>query len=213
MRGCTHAPQHDSSTLIAPSWHQNGSKLQNLVVAAEGTKTSTPYNLHHRLLLIITIWWVTRPSPIAYLFPLLSSRNSSTMAYPHPHRRMSSIHKETKPNEKHPQFGLLPLSTSGPQDCALTGVAVLNTPYFNKGAAFPANERKQFKLAGLLPQNVQSLDQQVKRAYQQFATRQDSLAKNTFMTSLAEQNQVLYFRVSGIYYVVHFSLFCLRYNL
>lgn len=108
---------------------------------------------------------------------------------------MSSIHKETKPNEKHPQFGHLPLSTSGPQDCALTGVALLNAPYFNKGAAFPASERRQFKLTGLLPQDVHTLDQQVKRAYQQYSTRQDDLAKNTFMTSLAEQNQVLYFRL------------------
>ncbi|KAE8444149.1 hypothetical protein EG329_000837 [Mollisiaceae sp. DMI_Dod_QoI] len=114
---------------------------------------------------------------------------------PPPHRRMSSIHKETKPNEKHPQFGNLPLSTSGPQDCALVGSALLNTPYFNKGAGFPAVERKQFKLTGLLPQNVSTLDQQVKRAYQQYVTRQDALAKNTFMTSLAEQNQVLYFRL------------------
>lgn len=123
--------------------------------------------------------------------------STAAMAHPRPQRRMSSIHKETKPNEKHPRYGNLPLSTSGPQDCALTGPALLNTTYFNKGAAFPANERKQFKLTGLLPQNVSSLDQQVKRAYQQFSTRQDSLAKNTFMTSLAEQNQVLYFRVSA----------------
>jgi malate dehydrogenase (oxaloacetate-decarboxylating) len=111
-------------------------------------------------------------------------------------RRMSSIHKETKPHEKHPKFGQLPLSTSGPQDCALTGTALLNTPYLNKGAAFPPEERKAFKLTGFLPQNVQTLDQQVKRAYQQYSTRADDLAKNTFMTSLGEQNEVLYYRVS-----------------
>jgi len=111
---------------------------------------------------------------------------------------MSSYHKETKPHEKHPKFGNLHLSTSGPQDCALTGSALLNNPYFNKGAGFPAEEREQFKLTGLLPQHVSALDQQVKRAYQQYSTRQDDLAKNTFMTSLGEQNQVLYYRVSGI---------------
>jgi len=108
---------------------------------------------------------------------------------------MSSTHKVTKPHEKHPRFGHLPLSTSGPQDCALVGSALLNTPYFNKGAAFPADERSTFKLTGLLPQNVATIEQQVKRAYQQYSTRHDDLAKNTFMTSLAEQNQVLYFRL------------------
>lgn len=112
--------------------------------------------------------------------------------------RVSSIHKATKPHDKHPKFGNLPLSTSGPQDCALVGSALLNTPYFNKGVAFPVGERQQFKLHGLLPQNVQTLDQQVKRAYQQYSSRQDNLAKNTFMTSLAVQNQVLYFRVSYV---------------
>lgn len=112
------------------------------------------------------------------------------------HHSISSVHKANKPDEKHPKFGNLPLSTSGPQDCALIGSALLNTPYFNKGAAFPASERETFKLTGLLPQHVATLDDQVKRAYQQYSTRHDDLAKNTFMTSLAEQNQVLYFRVS-----------------
>jgi malate dehydrogenase (oxaloacetate-decarboxylating) len=79
----------------------------------------------------------------------------------------------------------------------LTGSALLNTPYFNKGAGFPPEERKQFKLTGLLPQHVSTLEQQVKRAYQQYSSRSDDLDKNTFMTSLGEQNQVLYFRVSG----------------
>jgi malate dehydrogenase (oxaloacetate-decarboxylating) len=113
---------------------------------------------------------------------------------------MSSQHKQTKPHEKHPEFGHLPLSTSGPQECALIGSALLNTPYFNKGAAFPAEERKRFKLTGLLPQHASSLEEQVKRAYQQYSSRNDDLAKNTFMTSLAEQNHVLYYRVSPLYF-------------
>lgn len=99
----------------------------------------------------------------------------------------------TYPSNK---FSHLPLATSGPQDCAIIGAALLNTPYFNKGAAFPADEREQFNLTGLLPQNVQSLEQQAKRAYQQYKTRQDDLAKNTFLTSLREQNEVLFYRVS-----------------
>ncbi|KAI9648183.1 NAD-dependent malic enzyme, mitochondrial [Ciborinia camelliae] len=114
---------------------------------------------------------------------------------PSHHKHISSHHKRTKPNEKHPKFGNLPLSTSGPLECALTGTALLNTPYLNKGAAFPAEERKTFKLTGLLPQNVSTLDQQVKRAYDQYSSRSDDLAKNTFMTSLADQNEVLYYRL------------------
>ncbi|KAL3422218.1 malic enzyme [Phlyctema vagabunda] len=105
---------------------------------------------------------------------------------------MSVEQKASKANSK---FSHLPLSTSGPQDCALVGSALLNTPYLNKGSAFTAEERENFGLYGLLPQAVMSLDQQVKRAYQQYSTRSDDLAKNTFMTSMKEQNEVLYYKL------------------
>lgn len=93
------------------------------------------------------------------------------------------------------KFSHLPLSTTGPIECALTGTSLLNTPYLNKGSAFTAEERSEFKLRGLLPCGVQTLEQQVKRAYEQYSTRQDDLAKNTFLTSLKDQNEVLYYRV------------------
>ncbi|KAF1916665.1 hypothetical protein BDU57DRAFT_587599 [Ampelomyces quisqualis] len=72
------------------------------------------------------------------------------------------------------RFAHLPLSTSGAQETTLTGNALLRTPYFNKGSAF-TEERDVFKLYGL--------------------SRPNDLAKNTFMTSLKEQNEVLYYRL------------------
>ncbi|KAK4064660.1 hypothetical protein Trihar35433_8177 [Trichoderma harzianum] len=93
------------------------------------------------------------------------------------------------------KFGDLPLSTIGPLDCALTGTALLNSPIFNKGSAFPPSERQEFNLTGLLPANEQSLEHQVERAYQQYLSRSDDLAKNTFLTSLKDQNEVLYFKL------------------
>lgn len=101
--------------------------------------------------------------------------------------------------KKSSKFGHLPLSTSGPIECALTGTALLNTPYLNKGSAFPPEERRSFKLTGLLPESVQSLEQQVKRAYEQYSSRPDDLAKNTFLTSLKDQNEVLYYKVRAPY--------------
>ncbi|OAA31989.1 Malic enzyme, NAD-binding protein [Moelleriella libera RCEF 2490] len=93
------------------------------------------------------------------------------------------------------KFAHLALNTTGPIDCALSGAALLNTPYLNKGSAFPTEERRRFGLTGLLPQNVQTLQEQVKRAHQQYLTRADDLAKNTFLASLKEQNEVLYYRL------------------
>lgn len=94
------------------------------------------------------------------------------------------------------KFSHLPLSTSGPIECAVSGTVLLNTPYFNRGSAHSAEERREFNLTGLLPTSVQTLEQQVERAYQQYISRQDDLAKNTFLTSLKEQNLVLYFKVN-----------------
>ena len=76
------------------------------------------------------------------------------------------------------------------------GVHLLRSSYFNKGSAFPANERKEFGLNGILPPNVQTLEEQVTRAYQQYRRRgSDDLGKNTFMASMKAQNEVLYYKV------------------
>ncbi|TQN67617.1 NAD-dependent malic enzyme [Colletotrichum shisoi] len=98
-------------------------------------------------------------------------------------------------NHKERKFSHLPLSTSGPISCALTGSALLNTPYLNKGTAFPEDERREFNLTGLLPQSVHRLEEQLDRAYGQYMIRPDDLAKNTFLASLKEQNEVLYYRL------------------
>ncbi|OBT87425.1 hypothetical protein VE02_04689 [Pseudogymnoascus sp. 03VT05] len=100
------------------------------------------------------------------------------------------------PSKNHSsKFSHLPLTTSGAQDCAVNGSALLNTPYFNKGSAFPSEERVEFNLTGLLPHNVQTLEQQVQRAYEQYSELQNDLAKNTFMTSMRDQNEVLFYRL------------------
>jgi malate dehydrogenase (oxaloacetate-decarboxylating) len=110
--------------------------------------------------------------------------------------KSQSATTETKSNSKYEN---LPLSTSGPINCALSGTSLLNTPYLNKGSAFPPDERRAFNLTGLLPQGVQTLEQQCKRAYEQYSSRPDDLAKNTFLTSLKDQNEVLYYKASSTY--------------
>ncbi|KAF2151680.1 malic-domain-containing protein [Myriangium duriaei CBS 260.36] len=88
-----------------------------------------------------------------------------------------------------------PRAVNKPVDCALTGAALLQTPFLNKGSAFTHEERNTFGLQGLLPSNVQTLDEQVRRAYAQYSSRTSDMAKNTFMTSMKEQNEVLYYKL------------------
>ncbi|EFX04262.1 malate oxidoreductase [Grosmannia clavigera kw1407] len=94
------------------------------------------------------------------------------------------------------KFGELQLGTSGPLECALRGPMMLKHTVFNKGSAFTAAERRAFGLTGLLPASVQTLEQQVERAYQQYSSRPNDLAKNTFLSSLRDQSQVLFYRLA-----------------
>ncbi len=93
------------------------------------------------------------------------------------------------------RFDHLPRAASGALKCPVTGQALLSLAQYNKGSAFPDDERKQFQLHGLLPPKIQTLDEQVDRAYQQYSSCGDDLSKNTFMASMKAQNEVLYYKV------------------
>ncbi|GEQ68228.1 hypothetical protein JCM33374_g1895 [Metschnikowia sp. JCM 33374] len=87
------------------------------------------------------------------------------------------------------------LSIEGPIECDLEGFQLLNSPVFNKGSAFTEEERNAFGLNGLLPSKVNSLDEQIGRAYAQFKYLKTPLAKNDFCTSMRMQNKVLYYEL------------------
>ncbi|KIW72687.1 hypothetical protein PV04_00864 [Phialophora macrospora] len=93
------------------------------------------------------------------------------------------------------KFDHLPLAQKGPLEVPFSGRLLLDNPFYNKGTCFTSQERLNLHLKGLLPTNIQTLDEQVARAYQQYSAQPDDLSKNTFMTSMAEQNSVLYYRL------------------
>ncbi|EWC43585.1 hypothetical protein DRE_01472 [Drechslerella stenobrocha 248] len=80
-------------------------------------------------------------------------------------------------------------------ECALEGRVLLNDPQFNKGSAFTIEERQTFKLNGLLPTAIHSLEDQTKRAYEQYHSYELPIAKNQFLQSLRDQNEVLFYRL------------------
>ncbi|ODQ72042.1 malate dehydrogenase [Lipomyces starkeyi NRRL Y-11557] len=89
----------------------------------------------------------------------------------------------------------VPLSVKGPIDCPYEGKEMLNLPQFNRGTAFTAEERDLFNLVGNLPAALQTLQNQVDRAYDQYSSISTALGKNTFLMSLKVQNEVLYFKL------------------
>ncbi|KAJ5317068.1 hypothetical protein N7508_001576 [Penicillium antarcticum] len=93
------------------------------------------------------------------------------------------------------KFENLPRAAFGPLICPHDGETILKDSRFNKGSAFTEQERKTFNLHGMLPPNIQTLEEQVQRAYDQYSSRDEPLAKNTFMASMKAQNEVLYFKL------------------
>jgi len=75
------------------------------------------------------------------------------------------------------------------------GLAVLNSPLLNKGTAFTAEERSALGLTGLLPPEISTLRDQVKRAYFQYERLPDALSKNIYLTALHDRNEVLFYKL------------------
>jgi malate dehydrogenase (oxaloacetate-decarboxylating) len=77
------------------------------------------------------------------------------------------------------------------------GAEVLDTPLLNKGTAFTREERQALGLDGLLPPTVLTMEDQVRRVYEQYHQQPTDLQKNVFMAMLQDNDEALFFRLLG----------------
>ncbi|MDA3922209.1 MAG: NAD-dependent malic enzyme [Salinisphaera sp.] len=75
------------------------------------------------------------------------------------------------------------------------GPTLLEMPLLNKGSAFSADERVDFNLIGLLPQNVESIEEQVERAYRQYQACDSDLDKHIYLRGIQDDNETMFFRL------------------
>src|SRR5438309_11562940 len=75
------------------------------------------------------------------------------------------------------------------------GTEVLNLPLMNKGTAFTEDERRDLGLQGLLPPHVETLDEQVTRAYEAYTRKTDDLERHIYLRALQDTNEVLFYRL------------------
>ena len=75
------------------------------------------------------------------------------------------------------------------------GMDLLDTPLLNKGTAFIDEERNLFGLHGLLPPHVETLEEQVARAYEAYARKGDDLERHIYLRALQDNNEVLFYRL------------------
>ncbi|KLA33046.1 oxaloacetate-decarboxylating malate dehydrogenase [Bacillus cereus] len=87
------------------------------------------------------------------------------------------------------------VTSNGALETTLRGAEVLSTPLLNKGVAFTQEEREELGLKGLLPPAVLTLEEQARRAYEQFSSQPDDLLKNVYLTALHDRNEVLFYRI------------------
>ncbi|MDA3920513.1 MAG: NAD-dependent malic enzyme [Salinisphaera sp.] len=75
------------------------------------------------------------------------------------------------------------------------GPTLLEMPLLNKGSAFSADERVDFNLIGLLPQNVETIEEQVERAYKQYLACETPLGKHIYLRGIQDDNETMFFRL------------------
>ncbi|MEN6552421.1 MAG: NAD-dependent malic enzyme [Methanobacterium sp.] len=81
----------------------------------------------------------------------------------------------------------------------LKGIQLLRSAQLNKGTAFSDTERKKFFLKGLLPPVIETIEDQMQRAYHQYSLQTDDLQKNIFLNNLYNTNETLFFRLISEY--------------
>ena len=75
------------------------------------------------------------------------------------------------------------------------GMDLLDTPTLNKGTAFTEEERTELGLQGLLPPYIETLDEQVVRAYEAFQLKGSDLERHIYLRALQDANEVLFYKL------------------
>lgn len=76
-----------------------------------------------------------------------------------------------------------------------TGFELLNDPFLNKGTAFSQEERQKYGLVGLLPPNIQTIEEQAEQAYVLFQQYPDLETKRHYLMRLFSENRTLFYNL------------------
>ncbi len=76
---------------------------------------------------------------------------------------------------------------------SLAGNSLLECPLLNKATAFTEQERMDLGLLGLLPPQVESLEEQVERAYQALQQKSVDIEKHIYLRALQDTNETLFY--------------------
>ena len=85
--------------------------------------------------------------------------------------------------------------TQETQFACSSGRAVIDDPLRNKGTAFSEQERSALGLRGLLPPHIETLEEQVHRAYAALHEAHGPMGKHIYLRALQDSNERLFYRL------------------
>ncbi|MBP2845044.1 NAD-dependent malic enzyme [Dickeya oryzae] len=75
------------------------------------------------------------------------------------------------------------------------GPLLLEFPLLNKGCAFTEEERDHFNLHGLLPEAVETIEEQAERAWRQYQEFKNDMEKHVYLRNIQDTNETLFYRL------------------
>jgi malate dehydrogenase (oxaloacetate-decarboxylating) len=88
-----------------------------------------------------------------------------------------------------------PRDLVAPLEIDLTGFQLINNPLLNKGTAFTDEERSAFRLHGLLPPHVGTLEEQVERRLKALRAFETDFERYAFLRELQDSDETLFYAV------------------
>lgn len=74
-----------------------------------------------------------------------------------------------------------------------TAYEIINDPFLNKGTAFLPDEREKYKLKGIIPAAVQTIEEQAEQAYGNFSKKINDIEKRHYLMSIFGRNITLFY--------------------
>ncbi len=84
------------------------------------------------------------------------------------------------------------MSNERPLYIPFAGPILLEMPLLNKGSAFTSDERDSFNLTGLLPYNIETIEEQSLRAYHQLSSFSSDMDKHIYLRNIQDTNETLF---------------------
>ncbi|WP_109441226.1 NAD-dependent malic enzyme [Acinetobacter haemolyticus] len=88
-----------------------------------------------------------------------------------------------------------PIKIKKPLYIPYAGNALLELPLLNKGSAFTEDERERFNLHGLIPNNIENIEEQTQRSYQQYLSFGSDLNKHIYLRNIQDTNETLFYNL------------------